>query len=100
MSKGSIKTSSDDRRLKVSKATADAYARRDKTQDSADPDAPVLPPEMWENAMIGKYYRPLKTAVSVRLDNDVLVWLKSKGERHLTRINDILRREMAADRAR
>lgn len=31
-----------------------------------------------------------KVAVSVRLDPQVLDWLKSKGEGHLTRINDIL----------
>jgi len=31
-----------------------------------------------------------KMAVSVRLDPRVLDWLKSKGEGHLTRINDIL----------
>jgi uncharacterized protein (DUF4415 family) len=31
-----------------------------------------------------------KVAVSVRLDAQVLDWLKSKGEGHLTRINDIL----------
>ena len=32
-----------------------------------------------------------KVPVSVRLDPRVLAWLKSKGEGHLTRINDILR---------
>ena len=31
-----------------------------------------------------------KVAVSVRLDPIVLDWLKSKGDGHLTRINDIL----------
>jgi uncharacterized protein (DUF4415 family) len=31
-----------------------------------------------------------KVAVSVRLDPDVLEWLRGKGEGHLTRINDIL----------
>lgn len=31
-----------------------------------------------------------KVAVSVRLDPQVLDWLRSKGEGHLTRINDIL----------
>ena len=31
-----------------------------------------------------------KLEVSVRLDPEVLEWLRSKGEGHLTRINDIL----------
>ena len=39
-----------------------------------------------------------KVAVSVRLDPQVLVWLRSKGEGHLTRINDILSNLMDAER--
>jgi len=38
-----------------------------------------------------------KVAVSVRLDARVLDWLKSKGEGHLTRINDILTNLMEAE---
>jgi uncharacterized protein (DUF4415 family) len=38
-----------------------------------------------------------KVAVSVRLDPRVLEWLKSKGEGHLTRINDILANLMEAE---
>jgi uncharacterized protein (DUF4415 family) len=38
-----------------------------------------------------------KVPVSVRLDPSVLAWLKSKGEGHLTRINDILRNIMEAE---
>ncbi len=40
-----------------------------------------------------------KVAVSVRLDPQVLNWLKSKGEGHLTRINDILVNLMEAERS-
>jgi uncharacterized protein (DUF4415 family) len=39
-----------------------------------------------------------KQAVSVRLDPQVLDWLRSKGEGHLTRINDILTNLMEAER--
>lgn len=42
--------------------------------------------------------RRSKVAVSVRLDSAVLDWLKSKGEGHLTRINDILLNLMEAER--
>ena len=38
-----------------------------------------------------------KVAVSVRLDPQVVSWLKSKGEGHLTRINDILANLMEAE---
>jgi uncharacterized protein (DUF4415 family) len=44
--------------------------------------------------------RKAKVAVSVRLDPPMLEWLKSKGEGHLTRINDILTRLMGAERGR
>ncbi len=82
----------------MSAKARELYAKRDKSQDLADPDAPVLPPEMWEGALTGgNFYRPLKTAVSLRIDNDVLAWLKSFGEGHLTRINAILRERMLED---
>ena len=38
-----------------------------------------------------------KVAVSVRLDPQVLAWLRSKGDGHLTRINDILANLMEAE---
>ena len=39
-----------------------------------------------------------KVPVSVRLDPQVLDWLRGKGEGHLTRINDILVNLMEAER--
>jgi uncharacterized protein (DUF4415 family) len=39
-----------------------------------------------------------KVPVSVRLDPQVLAWLRGKGEGHLTRINDILTNLMEAER--
>ena len=39
-----------------------------------------------------------KVPVSVRLDAEVLDWLRAKGEGHLTRINDILTNLMEAER--
>jgi uncharacterized protein (DUF4415 family) len=38
-----------------------------------------------------------KIPVSVRLEPQVLAWLKSKGAGHLTRINDILKNIMEAE---
>ena len=38
-----------------------------------------------------------KVAVSVRLDPQVLEWLRAQGEGHLTRINDILSNLMEAE---
>jgi len=85
------------KKLKVSRETKEACGRRDHKLES-DPDAPQMPPEYWDNAVIGKYYRPLKTQISFRIDNEVLDWLKSKGEGHLSRINQILRDCMTRER--
>ena len=96
MRKASIKTSSV-KRLKISDKTRRAYEQRDKSRDSLDPDNPVMPPDFWQGATIGKYYRPRKTLISLRVDDEILDWLKSKGEGHLTRINEILRERMTAE---
>ena len=96
MKRASTKINSS-KRLKISEETRLAYAQRDRRLDG-DPDAPQLPPDSWDKAVIGKYYRPLKTQISFRIDNEVLDWLKSKGDGHLSRINEILRERMTRDR--
>ena len=93
MKRARTKTSSAGRRLKIGDRTRALYQQRDRSLDN-DPDAPVLPPSLWQNAAIGKYYRPIKTPVSLRIDNDILAWLKSKGAGHISRINGILRERM------
>jgi uncharacterized protein (DUF4415 family) len=47
---------------------------------------------------VGKFYRPMKEAVTVRLDADVVHWLKRDGKGYQTRLNAILRREMEKSR--
>ena len=60
------------RRFKVTDAMREAHARRDKSEDSKDRENPTLPPDAWDGAVIGKFYRPLKTTISLRVDVDVL----------------------------
>jgi uncharacterized protein (DUF4415 family) len=43
---------------------------------------------------VGKFYRAMKEAVTVRLDADVVHWLKRDGKGYQTQLNAILRREM------
>ena len=45
---------------------------------------------------VGKFYRPVKETVTVRLDTDVLHWLKQGGKGYQSRLNAILRKEMTA----
>ena len=60
-------------------------------------DIPELPPGAWKNAVRGKWYRPVKQPVSIRLDADVLAWLKSQGSGYQTRVNTLLREKMLED---
>ena len=48
----------------------------------------------WSKAVVGKFYRPLKQSISLRLDVDVVAWLKSHGPGYQTRINALLRAAM------
>ena len=57
-------------------------------------DIPPLGDEFWKNAVRNPFYKPTKTSTTVRLDSDVLMWLKSKGKGYQTRINAILRDAM------
>lgn len=52
----------------------------------------------WSNAIRhGQFYRPVKQQTSVRLDADVLAWLKAQGKGYQTRMNKILREAMLKD---
>ena len=62
-------------------------------------DIPELPASAWKDAVRGKLYRPVKKAVSLRLDADVIAWLKKDGEGYQTRANRLLRERMLADKA-
>jgi uncharacterized protein (DUF4415 family) len=53
-----------------------------------------LPPSAWKNAVRGRFYRPIKQAVSLRLDADVVAWLKKPGKGYQTRANHFLRERM------
>jgi uncharacterized protein (DUF4415 family) len=48
----------------------------------------------WAGSEVGKFYRPIKKPLTLRVDADVLAWLKSQGKGYQTRINKILRSAM------
>lgn len=54
----------------------------------------------WTNARRGVFYRPVKQSTTVRIDADVLHWLKQKGRGYQTRLNAILRDAMLKDGTR
>lgn len=57
-------------------------------------DIPAMSAGAWKNASIGRFYKPTKTPTTVRVDTDVLAWLKTQGRGYQTRINSILRNAM------
>ena len=66
-----------------------------KDEDIDTSDIPELTEEFWKNAVRGNpFFRPVKKAVSLRLDSDVIAWLKKDGAGYQTRANNILRERM------
>lgn len=57
-------------------------------------DLPPLQAQDWVGAERGKFYRPVKQQLTVRIDADVVAWLKSQGKGYQSRLNEILRSAM------
>ena len=53
----------------------------------------------WSGAEVGKFYRPPKRPVTMRLDADVIDWLKSYGPGYQTKANMLLRHAMQSTQA-
>ena len=54
----------------------------------------IPPVHEWNSVEIGKFYRPTKKPVTMRLDSDVLAWLKADGRGYQTKANWLLRHAM------
>jgi uncharacterized protein (DUF4415 family) len=66
--------------------------KRDQDIDTSD----IPEVKDWSGAVVGKFYRPGKEAVSIRLDADILAWFKGQGSGYQTRINEELRKVMVS----
>ena len=85
------------RGIRIDQNIKNLYAKRNRELDE-DADSAPLRPDKWAQAMRrDEFFRPIKKQTTVRIDADVLAWLKSKGSGHLTRINEILREQMIAE---
>ena len=67
-------------------------ARSDDDIDYGD--IPRQDPKNWENATQGHFFRPIKKPITIRIDADVLHWLKRDGSGYQSRLNSILREAM------
>jgi uncharacterized protein (DUF4415 family) len=72
-------------------AVKSAVARKGSTESL---EIPPLDDDFWAKAVRNPYFRPLKQSTTVRIDADVLAWLRAQGKGYQTRINRILRAAM------
>lgn len=68
----------------------------DNEIDTIDSDSNEI--SNWDNANVGKFYRPIKKLISIRLDMDVLDWFKRRDEKYQSLINRICREYMEKHR--
>lgn len=78
---------------KKQRAALEALAGKSDSEIDVS-DIPPLTEAFWKNAVRGKYYKPTKKSTTVRIDSDVLAWLRAQGKGYQSRINAILRRKM------
>src|SRR5579863_30378 len=57
-------------------------------------DIPELGETFWQNAVRNPFYRPLKQQLTLRLDADIIAWLRRQGSGYQTRANALLRDDM------
>jgi uncharacterized protein (DUF4415 family) len=50
----------------------------------------------WTGAVRGKFYRPVKQQVSLRIDADILAWFKHHHPKYQSAINSALRQHIHA----
>lgn len=80
----------------IPEPSAEALARIDaiREEDIDYSDIPELTDEFFKNAKRISEFKTDKTRVTMRLDTDVVEWLKSQGKGYQTRANMILRAAM------
>jgi uncharacterized protein (DUF4415 family) len=60
-------------------------------------DIPPLDEKFWKNAVRNPFYRPVKKQVTLRVDADILAWLRKQGKGYQSRANALLRAAMLRD---
>ena len=83
------------KKAKVDARTRELEALSALPDDQIDTsDIPELTEEQLRSAVRGLFYRPIKKPVTIRIDADVLAWLKQQGPGYQTKANRLLRMEM------
>src|SRR5271165_2324245 len=69
--------------------------RPDEEIDTSD--IPELTEKFWQNAVRNPFYRPVKQQLTLRLDADIIAWLRRQGKGYQTRASALLRDAMLGD---
>jgi uncharacterized protein (DUF4415 family) len=79
----------------ISRKSQTDWERVDELQDNEIDfsENPEVTPEMFAKAILRKGLKPVvkKSQVTLRIDNDVLIWFKKQGTGYQTRINSLLK---------
>jgi uncharacterized protein (DUF4415 family) len=67
------------------KAMKELKALKHRKIDLSDKEASEI--TTWEKAVVGKFYRPVKKQITVRIDADVLEWFRHATKKYQTLIN-------------
>lgn len=81
---------------KRQKAALEAIAEQQANEDDTQIDYSDIPP--FTEKQLAEFRRPAKRLIAVRVDADVLEWLRKFGPGYSTRINSVLRAVMMQDR--
>src|SRR5688500_6726794 len=69
-------------------------AALEKMPDSAIDASDIPEITDWSKAQVGRFYRPIKQPVTIRLDADVIAWFKATAPQYQTAVNKVLREYM------
>jgi uncharacterized protein (DUF4415 family) len=76
---------------KVTKRQQKELEALEKLSEESIDSSDIAPTADWSMAQRGRFYRPIKKPVTIRLDADILDWFKSHSEKYQTAINKALR---------
>jgi uncharacterized protein (DUF4415 family) len=90
------KSLTDSRLTEEKKRRMEKLALRSDTEVDTS-DIPELTEKFWQNAALNPFYRPVKQQLTLRLDADIIAWLRQQGKGYQTRANALLRAAMVQD---
>jgi len=76
---------------KVTEAEQQEIERLDSLPDELINTSDIPEITDWTGAERGRFYRPIKQQVTLRLDADILAWFRAQGGKYQSQINSALR---------